>query len=226
MSEKLTPETVIGEGKILAKDLKKFFVQELGSYVYNEKVGTLNITHIMGNFKGRTLKSIVDEFSNEEEKDKKVVRETAEEVAAEYLSGENLENFMNFATFLRSNKITPKHRERTSFRNKAVCRIGGGFGIEKENWAVSFSHFTREKWFTNIDEIITDPELIKFIHDHVNPPGCAGCGGRKNMTLLGKQFDAVCNCYGVGISKPNAEDVEQLKKLILVIKDAIVNLPK
>jgi len=69
----LIPETVIGEGKILAKDLKKFFVQKLGSDVYKNNEGKLNITHINGNFRGRTLQSIVDEFKGEADKNKKVV---------------------------------------------------------------------------------------------------------------------------------------------------------
>jgi len=109
--EPLTLDSVIGTTKMLAPDLKKFLVKELGAYVYNEKVGILNITHLTGNFKGRTLKSIVDEFCSQEDKDKKrekVARESFESVATRLLSGEKLENALDFYAFLRANKLSPQ----------------------------------------------------------------------------------------------------------------------
>jgi len=222
--EPLTEDIIIGSKKISAAELRKFFKKELGPYVYNEKIGELNFTHLMGNRKGKTLKSILDEYSSyKADKDKKIVKPTLEEIANNRLSGDIKANLLGFVAFLRAEKISPgfgggrwwvaKHK------GKAICHIS----IDNQNYTLQITSFTRP-WFADYDKYIANKDLIQFIWDNIQIPTCTGCKGRQNATILGKQFKAVCNCAGMVVKNPDSTKIEHLKKLALIIKQYIADL--
>ena len=117
--------------------------------------------------------------------------------------------------FLINNKLTPRDTKSggtwaAKYKNKSVCHIR--LNAKEASWNVSFSHFTREKWFVNYDKYITDDKLIKFVWDNIQAPLCIAkgvkddCWSKNNkMTLLGKNFDAVCHCVGFRIYNPNGK---------------------
>lgn len=158
------------------------------------------------------------------EKQKKV-HPKPEERAQKCLSGNELKNFSDFIEFLRDNKLSLQPGNLVvKHKNKSVCHVR--FNDSEHSWEVRHSHFTRENWFQDYDKYITDDELKEFILAHINAPLCIdrGCNGRQNMTILGKHFDAVCNCWSLTVKNPDGAALECSKKLILVIKKFIADL--
>ena len=160
----------------------------------------------------------------------KAVKPKIEDVAVEIITGDNLKNLMDFLEFLRDNKLTPRWQSSNSwkvtYKNKSVCYVNL---LEREGfWMIRHSQFTREKWFTDYDKYITDAVLKEFILDNINAPLCGqrNCWGwfRNNITILGKQFDKVCNCWPLTLKNPEGAALECSKKLILVIKNFIADL--
>ena len=71
--------------------------------------------------------------------------------------------------FLISIKLTPRDTKSggtwvVKYKNKSVCHIR--LNDNEYSWNISFSHFTREKWFVDYDKYFIDNELPKFISDN------------------------------------------------------------
>jgi len=154
--------------------------------------------------------------------EEKIVKPKIEDVAAGFLNEGDLENLKDFVGFLKENKLTPTKISGGTWvvknKGKTVCHMR--LWNEKD-WGVTHSHFTREKWFKDYDKYITDDGLITFIHNHIRKPACPkDCWSYKNkMTILGKQFDPVCNCEPLRLTNPSGTELENEKKLVLVIKN-------
>jgi len=152
------------------------------------------------------------------------------EVAKGFLSAENLASLTELNDFLVANKMTPRDTKAggtwaVRHKNNAVCHIR--LKEAEKSWTVSFGHFTKEEWFVDYDKYITDDGLINFIWSNIQSPLCTDrdCWSKNNkMTILGKNFDAVCYCVGFRIINPNDDEINYLKKLILIIKGYIINL--
>ena len=161
-------------------------------------------------------------------KSQKSAKPKVEDVAVELINGDNLENLMDFLKFLKDNKLTPRWQSCNSwsvrYKNKSVCYVN--LNDREKVWMIRHSQFTRDNWFIDYDKYITDDELKKFILDNINAPLCVGrgCKGRQNITILGKHFDSVCNCWPLTLKNPNGASLECAKKLILVIKSFIADL--
>ena len=158
-------------------------------------------------------------------KDQKETKPKVEDVAAEILDGDKLKNLLNFLAFLKDNKMTPRWQSynswKVTYKNKSMCYVN--LNERDKVWMIRLSQFTRDGWFTNYDNYFTDEELKKFILDNINPPPCVerGCNGRQNMTIFGKHFDKVCNCWPLRFINLEDAELEFSKKLILTIKKFI-----
>jgi hypothetical protein len=158
----------------------------------------------------------------------KAVKPKIEDVAGDFVTGDNLKNLQDFLGFLKDNKLTPQWQSsnswKVSYKSKSVCYIR--LNDKEKYWSLDHSQFTREKWFTDYDKYITDAGLKEFVLEHINAPRCTGreCKGRQNMTILGKKFDEVCNCWSLSVKAPGGAELEDYKKFILVIKKFIVDL--
>ena len=162
-------------------------------------------------------------------KKQKAEKPKVEDVAREFIDGDNLKNLTDFLEFLKSNKLTPHWQSsnswKCSYKNKSVCYIR--LNDREKSWSLDHSQFTREKWFVDYDKYITDNELKEFIWNHINAPRCTGrdCWSYNNkMIILGKQFDAVCNCWSLTVKNPNGAEIECTKKWISIIKTFITDL--
>lgn len=162
-------------------------------------------------------------------KKQKTEKPKIEEIAANFLVGDNLRNLTNFLEFLKDNKLTPRWQSSNSwkvvYKNRSVCHIN--LNEREGSWMIRHSQFTRDKWFQNYEKYVTDDELKEFILDNISGPRCVGrgCRGRENMTILGKHFDAVCTCWPLIVTNLDDAELECAKKLILLIKDIIVMPP-
>jgi len=151
-----------------------------------------------------------------------------EDIANEVINGDNLKNLLDFIEFLKNNKMSPRWASVNSWKvmhkNKSVCYVN--LNDRDGSWMIRHSQFTREKWFIDYEKYITDAELKGFILEHINGPLCPGrdCWGSKNkMTILGKDFDAVCTCWPLTVKNPDGSVLECSKKFILAIKTIIVD---
>jgi hypothetical protein len=170
-----------------------------------------------------------DQNNNSLYQKQKAIKPKVEDVAKEFITGDKLKNLSDFLEFLKNNKLTPRWQSSNSwsvrYKNKSVCYVR--LNNNEMSWSLDHSQFTREKWFTDYDKYITDDELKEFIWDHINAPRCIGrdCWSYQNkMTILGKQFDAVCNCWPLSVKNPDGAKLECSKKFILVIKNFIADL--
>lgn len=161
-------------------------------------------------------------------KKQKELKPKAEDVAAKLIDGNNLKNLMNFLEFLKDNKLTPRWQSSNSwkvtYKNKSVCYVN--LNDREKFWMIRHSQFTRDQWFKDYDEYIENNELKEFVLGHINAPICVGrgCKGRENMTILGKHFDSVCNCWPLTVKNADGAILENSKKLVLTIKNFIADL--
>ena len=162
-------------------------------------------------------------------KNQKAIKPKPEDVAREFIKGDNLKNLFNFIEFLKDNKLTPRWQSYNSwkvmYKNKSVCYVN--LDDRENSWRIRHSQFTRDNWFQDYDKYITDDELKDFILDNIQAPPCVGrdCWGNKNkMTILGKEFDAVCTCWPLTVKNPDGAELEGAKKLVLMFKNFIADL--
>jgi len=161
-------------------------------------------------------------------KDQKAAKPKVEDVAGEFIDGDKLNNLLDFIGFLKDNKLTPRWQSYNSwsvrYKNKSVCYVN--LNDREGCWMIRHSQFTRDNWFVGYEKYITDDEVKEYILDNVNPPPCVDrdCWKRKNMTILGKQYDEVCTCWPLIVRNPDGKALESAKKFILVIKKFIADL--
>ena len=159
---------------------------------------------------------------------------TIVDVAEDMLDNDKLVHLRELTDFLISIKLTPRDTKSggtwvVKYKNKSVCHIR--LNGNEHSWNISFSHFTREKWFVDYDKYFTDNELLKFISDnfHSAPspnPNCIKrkCGGMSNKTIFGNRYEALCACVGCRIENPSGAELKNIKKLVNIIKQYISDL--
>jgi len=166
-----------------------------------------------------------------------------EDIAKDFLDGDKLECLMDFLAFLKNNKLTPRRSTSVAwvvrYKGKIVCHVRllpeEKFWSSKldnctiNDWCITHGHFSREKWFVDYEKYFTDEEMIQFVLDHIQEPICPRRGWVNNhcqykATILGKEFDNVCNCQPFFNTNPRGIELERSKKLILIIKSFITDL--
>jgi len=159
----------------------------------------------------------------------KIHKPKIENVIPVLLEGKKQKAALNFADFMRENKLTPKWASynswKATYKGKSVCYINL---YEKEDcWAIRFSQFTRDKWFVNYDSYIINAGLEDFILKNINKPLCPqkSCWTNRGRTILGQSFRAVCNCWPLWLKDFDVDDLENAKRFVLVIKKFIADLP-
>ena len=156
--------------------------------------------------------------------DQKVVKPKVEDVAGEFISEDKLKNLMDFLEFLQENKLMTRWISWNSwlvkFKSKDVCQIK----IRDASWFVMLSTFTRKEWFAGYDEYFADNELKEFIWENVKGSWCPRACKGHTKTILGKEFNDFCGCWGIRIENPNGVDLARSKRVILAIKSFITDL--
>lgn len=65
--------------------------------------------------------------------------------------------------------------------------------------------------------------LIRIGHENIDYCGfCGACGGGKSRTILGRDFDNVCNCT-FRFDNPTARELPFIKKMVEIRKNDILN---
>ena len=161
-------------------------------------------------------------------------KESIVDTAKSILDDSKLNNLREFNDFLASIKLTPRDTKSggtwaVKYKNKAVCHIR--LNDNEKSWNISFTHFTRENWFVDYGQYITDSNLKQFVWDnlHTSPspnPNCIkrGCTGIQSINILGKEHNSVCRCVGVRVQNPNGAELDRSKQLVLTVKQYIADL--
>jgi len=159
---------------------------------------------------------------------------TIVDAAESILNEDELACLREFNEFLASNKMTPRDTKSggtwaVKHKNKAVCHIR--LDNNERSWNISFSHFTREDWFVDYDQYIKDSYMKQVIWDNLKTSPSPNkncikreCKGMENITILGKNLNNVCRCVGVRFFSPSGSELENIKQLVLVIKQYIADL--
>ena len=157
-----------------------------------------------------------------------------QEVGSKFLIADRLKDLTKLSEFLEANKLTPRDTKSggtwaVRYKNKAVCHVR--LNDNECKWSVQFTHFTREKWFVDYDKYITDDNLKQFVWNnlHTSPspnPNCIrrGCTGIQSINILGIEHKSVCRCVGVSTQNPNSAELENIMKLVVIIKQYINDL--
>jgi len=155
----------------------------------------------------------------------KLTKPTPEDAFSEFLVGETKDNALNFISWLRENKLTPRwdgiYRWKVSYKSKYICYINLSWPPSNGIWEVKPNRL----FFGEYGKYITDDNLKKFVLDIVRFPGCnRECGRKKDVEFLGKKFGEVCSCWPFRVKNPAGAELENLKKLILISSDIIIDL--
>ncbi|MCL2546780.1 MAG: hypothetical protein FWE06_06245 [Oscillospiraceae bacterium] len=160
---------------------------------------------------------------------------TIVDAAIGVIDNEQIDGLIKFNDYLASIRLTPRDTKAggtwvVKHKGKSVCHIR--LDDTEQNWNISFGHFTnKEKWFVNYDQYITDNSLKQFVWDNIHTAPSPNsncikreCKGLDSITILGKTLNDVCRCVGVRVYNPNNEEIEQAKKIVLIIKQYIADL--
>jgi len=155
----------------------------------------------------------------------KLTKPTPEDAFSEFLVGETKDNALNFISWLRDNKLSPRwdgiYRWKVSYKSKYICYINLPWPPSNGIWEVKPNRL----FFWEYGKYITDDKLKKFVLDIVQFPGCnRECGRKKDVEFLGSKFDEVCACWPFRVKNPDGATLENLKILVLMSKDIIIEL--
>jgi len=137
---------------------------------------------------------------------------TLEEKINTLLSGDTQKNALDFAAFLRENKIPPK------FHVITIVGDGGDFPHIRP-WVIFFNVCVGTDGLAG-DDLMEFAWKHAHICDHYITEGKrCGCGKQPGFKeiIFGKEFENICKCPMQFIN-PDAETLEGMKKLLLILK--------
>ena len=140
-----------------------------------------------------------------------------EDIFKEALTGEVLENALNFVKFLNANEIVLAKQHELHYKGERVCYIDTF--KDSNTWSV----WTEGDYSSECEGFLIDEQTKEIAWKHANK--CGGCEGNAckpgaNRIIFGKAFSNICNGAHVDMKfdNPDAESIEGLKKLLRMRK--------
>ncbi len=165
----------------------------------------------------------------------KTVKPKIEEVIVGVLSGEALENALDFISFLRANKMSPTltavNAWAVSYKGKRVCYIRASgaadyHNLEDGSWHIAHVNYGKTNLVDNDNyakQYISDEKLKDIVLDRIKMcVRCYNCKPGNSVTIADKQFDEVCHTWLL-MKNPNADEVNCAKKIVMMRRGAIAN---
>jgi len=157
----------------------------------------------------------------------KLIKPTPESLIPELCDDDMMKNALNFITWLRDNKLTPRwtgiHTWKINYRSKYICYINFAQPQQHQKfWDVKLNRLFLSKY----ENYIANDELKSFVLDVIQPQMCnRKCGNLKiNKEVFKKKHDKICACWPFLIKNPNGEALKNLKQLIILSRDILVDL--
>ena len=164
---------------------------------------------------------------------KKPAKPQIEETIADVLDGDALENALDFVSFLRANKLSPRWASlnawAVSYKNQRVCyiRLSGTahyHNLENGSWHINHVNYGKTDLVGDDNEqFVSDEALKDMVWGNVKYcTRCYNCKTGNVVTLLGKQFDEVCHSWFM-MKNPDVSAINCAKTIVLMRKHAIAN---
>ena len=155
--------------------------------------------------------------------EKKQKRSLEESVIEQITDVTMRESALDFAAWMRENKLTPSHyginRWKASNKGSGICFIVLGSNIWKrhDSWVIrlDLTHISEYQ------ESIYSAGLREFVWANMHHCWhCAGCSPGIDMTILGKDFSGLCKTKILYCGDAGADEIAAIEKLIEFEKKA------
>ena len=152
----------------------------------------------------------------------KKVKMTIEEIAAGFLGGDKLKNFLDFNESLKKKNLSKS----TTSTGKNGYQ---GWAIRYKGCMIAHLRACKDYWFIsyfkavdiNKCEKYVSDEFKKFILENITSPLCQGCKGHDNRIILGKKHEKVCGCHLLHLKNPAGKALEYAKELIMINRNIV-----
>ena len=139
-----------------------------------------------------------------------------EEIAPDYLDGEALSNLLDFAAWLRANKMTPTFGSRSKVGISYTTRVLYVKLFHSE-WYIWISGKAKSGKY--IEEFLACEELKDIVGRDLALciPGCGHkCNNGQGYTVFvcGEKFERICGCCTVRFRSPSSGTISVIKKVI------------
>jgi len=143
-----------------------------------------------------------------------VAKPKIEEIAGDYLNGENLENLLSFIAWMRENKITPTFANKSKIGvnyTSRVCylkiRYGSWYFWPAGRNREYLTHFLNNK---ELNELVV--ASLELCNGCVHTAKCKGQG--QTLLICEKEYKNIRCCCPVSICNPTLKNLELIKKAI------------
>ena len=154
--------------------------------------------------------------------EQKKLKPKIEDIASEYLDGEDLNNLLDFVTWMRANRITPTFANKNKNGINYTSHICFVKLVHKE-WEIAISGKHRKHKSGFQDDFFACEELKEIIAANLSqcePPGCGHGCPPYTAIICGTKYENVCRCLTVRFYNPNAGTLEIIKKVIAARNNA------
>ena len=148
-------------------------------------------------------------------KEQKVIKPKIEEVAGDFLNAERTASLLNFAAFLRENKIGIQWASGNSWALNFKSKRFGSLHIYNGTWR--FAHRGLEKYYA-----MEEGDLKSFIFDNIYIRECGNCQWNQNAAKVEYMQPTTCGCWPLRIFNPDGEVLENTKRLVEFRKNCIL----
>ena len=141
-----------------------------------------------------------------------------EDIASDYLDGEDLNNVLSFVSWLRKNRITPsfgsKSKTGVSYTS-SVCYVKLFHGY----WYIWISGKHRKHKNMFVNDFLVCKELKEVVSENL-PPCTVGCRHKCNqgkgytVIVCGEKFENICGCCTVRFLNPSTKTLNIIKRVI------------
>ena len=155
--------------------------------------------------------------------EKKKVKLNIEDVIPQYLDGDMRRTALDFAAWLRLNKLTPGqygiNRWKASNKGTGICFIVLGSNVWKkhDSWVIRLD-------LTHImeyEEAMINEGLQEFVWSNIHHCWhCAGCAPGLDMTIMGKEYQGLCKTMIIYSGDSGETELNAIKRLLEFEKKA------
>ena len=158
--------------------------------------------------------------------EQKKIKLKIEDVIPQYLDSDMRRAALDFAAWLRLNKLTPGqygiNRWKASNKGTGICFIVLGSNVWKkhDSWVIRLDFYHIKEY----EASIINEGLQEFVWANIHHCwNCAGCAPGVDMTIMGKEFKGICynsDKVIVYICDPGEAEFNVIKRLLEFEKKA------
>ena len=146
------------------------------------------------------------------------IKPKIEEIASDYLNGNDLDNLLGFVAWMRANRMTPtfanKSKEGVNYTSR-VCYLK----LRHDSWYIWPAGKKDGYLHEYVHGFLTCEELKELVSASLAPcmKDCShqcNAGLGFTVTVCGKDYENICCCCPVRFHNPNEETLKEIKNII------------